>query len=162
MSAEAVEAAPQEPVCKFAEGCHRVVACEPGCGERGPAGVLRADATLVGRAASAGMFLAGLIANSQLATVGSPNRLPEDLFPEDDPDTVRRVWERALAVGLHAGRRSASPALYRDEMDRMSAALLEAGYRAMGRSVARSRRLVASELTHPADAEAGSSRPTPV
>lgn len=120
--------------------------------------VLRADAVLVGRAVSAGMFLAGLIANAELATVGSPDKLPEDLFPEDDPDTVRRVWERALAVGLHAGRRSASPALYRDEMDRMSALCAEAGYRAMGRSVARSRRLVASELTHPADAEQGGSR----
>lgn len=123
-----------------------------------PVDVLSADAVLVGRAASAGMFLAGLIANSQLATVGSPDKLPEDLFPEDDPDTVRRVWERALVVGLHAGRRSSSPALYRDEMDRMSAALVEAGYRAMGRSVARSRRLVAPELRHPADGEAGRAR----
>jgi hypothetical protein len=25
-------AAPAEPVCKFEEGCHRVVACDPGCG----------------------------------------------------------------------------------------------------------------------------------
>lgn len=127
-----------------------------------PLDVLGADAVLVGRAASAGMFLAGLIANGQLATVGSPDRLPQDLFPDVDPDVVQRIWQRALAVGLHAGRRSSSPALYRDELDRVSAALMEAGYRAMGRSVARSRRLVASELTHPADAEAGSSRPTPV
>jgi len=127
-----------------------------------PVDVLGVDAVLVGRAASAGMFLAGLIANSELATVGSPDKLPQDLFPDVDSDVVQQIWERALAVGLHAGRRSASPALYRDEMDRMSAALMEAGYRAMGRSVARSRRLVASESMHPADAEQGQSRPTAV
>ncbi|MBE4790267.1 ParB N-terminal domain-containing protein [Streptomyces caniscabiei] len=30
-------AAPAEPVCKFEEGCHRVVPCEPGCGVPWPA-----------------------------------------------------------------------------------------------------------------------------
>jgi len=127
-----------------------------------PVDVLRTDAVLVGRAASAGMFLAGLIANAQLATVGSPDKLPQDLFPDVDPEVAQEIFQRGLVVGLHAGRRSASPALYRDEMDRMSALCAEAGYLAMGRSVARSRRLVASELTHPADGEAGSSRPTAV
>jgi hypothetical protein len=63
MSAEAPEVVVQGPVCKFAEGCHRVVACDPGCGSAGASlEVLRADAVFVGRAASAGMFLAGLIA----------------------------------------------------------------------------------------------------
>lgn len=140
MSAEAVEAAAQE------DGL----------------GALCVDAVLAGRAASAGMFLAGLIANAQLATVGSPDRLPQDLEPDVDPKVVQRIFQRGVAVGLHAGRRSASPALYRDEMDRLSAALMEAGYRAMGRSVARSRALVAPELTHPVDGEQGPDRPTPV
>jgi hypothetical protein len=66
--------------------------------------VLRADAVLVGRAASAGMFLAGLIADGQLATVGSPDKLPADLFPDVDPAVVDAIWKRALAVGLHPGR----------------------------------------------------------
>lgn len=127
-----------------------------------PFDVLRADAVLAGRAASAGMFLAGLIANAQLATVGSPDKLPQDLFPDVDPEVVSGIWQRALAVGMHAGRASAAPRLYRDQMDRYAALFAEAGYLAMGRSVARSRALVAPELTHPGDDEVGRSRPTAV
>lgn len=125
-------------------------------------GVLRADAVLAGRAASAGMFLAGLIANAELATVGSPERLPADLFPDVDPAVVDAIWQRALAVGLHAGRVSAAPRLYRDQMDRYAAAFAEAGFHAMGRSVARSRALVAPELTHPADGDGPRDRSTAV
>lgn len=124
--------------------------------------VLRADAVLVGRAASAGMFLAGLIADGQLATVGSPTKLPADLFPDVDPAVVDAIWQRALAVGLHAGRVSAAPRLHRDQMDRIAGQFAEVGYVAMGRAVARSRALVAPELKHPADAEAGRDRPSPV
>ncbi|MEV8248036.1 hypothetical protein AB0R01_30335 [Streptomyces rochei] len=114
---------------------------------------MRADAVLAGRAMSAGEFLAGLIANAELETVGRPDRLARDLWPDVDPVVVQAIWDRALAVGLHAGRRSSSPRLFRDEMARVSAALSEAGYHAMAGLVARSRRLVASE--HPADGEAG-------
>jgi hypothetical protein len=124
--------------------------------------VLRADAVLVGRAASAGMFLAGLIADGQLATVGSPTKLPADLFPDVDPEVVDAIWKRALAVGLHAGRVSAAPRLHRDQMDRIADQFAEVGYVAMGRAVARSRALVAPELRHPADGEAGRDRPTAV
>jgi hypothetical protein len=124
--------------------------------------VLRADAVFVGRAASAGMFLAGMIADGQLATVGSPTKLPADLFPDVDPEVVDAIWKRALAVGLHAGRVSAAPRLHRDQMDRIADQFAEVGYAAMGRAVARSRALVAPELRHPADGEAGRDRPTAV
>jgi len=45
------------------------------------------------------------------------------------------------------------PSLYRDEMDRIAGVLADAGFHAMGGSVARSRRLVAPEVPHPADGE---------
>jgi len=44
------------------------------------------------------------------------------------------------------------PRLHRDEMDRIAGQFEEAGFHAMGGSVARSRRLVAPE-SHPADGE---------
>ena len=114
---------------------------------------MRTDAVLGGRAVSSGEFLAGLIANAQLATVARPDKLAQDLFPEVDPVVVQQIWDRALAVGLHAGRRSVRPSLYRDEMDRIAGVLADAGFHAMGGSVARSRRLVAPEVPHPADGE---------
>lgn len=120
--------------------------------------VLRADAVYVGRASSSGEFLAGLIVNGQLHTAGRPERLPADLFPEVDPEVVQRIWDRALAVGLYAGRVSAAPRLYRDQMARHAAELEAVGWEAMGRAVDRSRRLVAPELTHPADGESGAVR----
>lgn len=111
----------------------------------------RTDAVLVGRASSAAVFLTGLLVNSELETVGRPDRLPADLFPDVDPAVVERIWQRALAVGLHAGRVSAAPRLFRDQMVRVQGLFEAAGFAAMGRAVSRSRRLVAP---HPADGEA--------
>ncbi|WP_086560967.1 hypothetical protein [Streptomyces africanus] len=120
---------------------------------------MQTDAVLAGRAMSSGAFLAGLIANGQLETVGRPEKLAVDLFPDVDPAVVQEIWDRALAVGLHAGRRSASPRLYRDEMDRIAGALEGAAFHAMGQSVQRSRRLVAPEVgVHPADGETARER----
>ncbi|MFF0009547.1 hypothetical protein ACFYQT_39835 [Streptomyces tibetensis] len=155
MSSEVTEETVQGPVCKFQEGCHRVVPCVPGCGASGPAfAVMSTDAVLTGRAMSSGEFLAGLIANGQLETVGRPDKLPQDLEPDVDPVVVQRIWDRALAVGLHAGRRSVSPERYRDEMDRIAGLYERAGFEAMGGTVSRSRRLVAPEPgVHPADGE---------
>ena len=117
---------------------------------------MRTDAVLTGRAMSAAEFLAGLIVNGQLATVGRPDKLPQDLEPDVDPAVVQRIWQRGLAVGLHAGRRYGSPEKYRDEMDRIAGELRDAGFHAMGGTVARSRRLVAPERgVHPADGEQG-------
>lgn len=117
--------------------------------------VARQDAMLCGRASSSGEFLAGLILNGQLETVGRPDRLPADLFPHVDPAVVQAIWDRALAVGLHAGRVSASPRLYRDQMLRVQGELEAVGFEAMARLVGRSRRLVAS---HPADGETARAR----
>ncbi|KPC68305.1 hypothetical protein ADL27_57180 [Streptomyces sp. NRRL F-6602] len=117
---------------------------------------MRTDAVLGGRAMSSGAFLAGLIANGELETAGRPEKLPRDLWPDVDPVVVQEIWDRALAVGLHAGRRSSSPRMFRDEMARVSAKLSEAGFHAMAGLVGRSRRLVAPEgVPHPADGEAG-------
>lgn len=115
----------------------------------------QADAVLVRRNMSSAVFLAGLIANSQLETVGRPEKLPQDLFPHVDPDVVQAIWDRALAVGLHAGRVSAAPRLYRDQMLRVQAELEAVGFEAMARLVGRSRRLVAP---HPADGETARER----
>jgi hypothetical protein len=121
--------------------------------ERAEFETMRVDAVLAGRAMSSGEFLAGLIAEALVETVGRPDKLAADLFPDVDPVVVQRVWDRALAVGLCAGRRSVSPRLYRDEMARIEGALAEAGFHAMAGLVARSRRLVAPEVPHPADGE---------
>jgi hypothetical protein len=115
---------------------------------------MRTDAVLGGRAMSSGEFLAGLIADGQLETVGRPDKLPADLFPEVDPAVVQTIWDRALAVGLYAGRVSAAPRLYRDQMLRVQDEFAAAGFHAMGGLVGRSRRLVAPEQqVHPADGE---------
>ncbi|MEU8469628.1 hypothetical protein AB0F30_17170 [Streptomyces sp. NPDC029006] len=105
--------------------------------------VMSTDAVLTGRAMSSGQFLAGLVANAQLETVGRPEKLPADLFPGVDAVVVQRVWDRALAVGFHAGRVSAAPRLFRDQMDRVAGVFEEAGFQAMTGSVRRSRGLVA-------------------
>jgi hypothetical protein len=115
----------------------------------------RTDAALVGRASSAAVFLTGLLVNSELETVGRPDRLPADLFPGEDPAVVQAIWNRALAVGLHAGRVSAAPRLFRDQMARVQGLFEAAGFAAMARAVSRSRRLVAP---HPADGEGARGR----
>lgn len=117
--------------------------------------VMLRDAVLGGRAMSSGQFLAGLVANGQLETVGRPDKLARDMFPGVDPETVQAVWDRALAVGFHAGRTSAAPRLFRDQMERIGDAFTKAGFHAMGGMVARSRRLVAPESAHPADSDTG-------
>ena len=128
---------------------------EPAVDASGAWEVSRQDAMLCGRAASSGEFLAGLILTGQLETVGRPDRLPQDLFPHVDPDVVQAIWDRALAVGLHAGRVSAAPRLYRDQMLRVQGEFAEVGWHAMARMVGRSRRLVAP---HPADGETARER----
>jgi hypothetical protein len=122
---------------------------EPAADDAGEAAAfqsMRTDAVLTGRAMSSGQFLAGLIATAELETVGRPARLPADLFPEfpdADPALVQAVWDRGLAVGLHAGRLSAAPRLFRDQMDRVAGEFEAAGFNAMAGSVRRSRALVA-------------------
>ncbi|MFF1298105.1 MULTISPECIES: hypothetical protein [unclassified Streptomyces] len=94
-----------------------------------------ADAVLAARAAAAGEHLAGLIAAAQLDTVGTPRKLATDLFPDDDPETVARVWARALAVGVRAGQLMGTPRFYRDKLATLRGQLEDAGYAAMGRTM---------------------------
>ncbi|MFF6866730.1 hypothetical protein [Streptomyces ardesiacus] len=117
---------------------------------------MQTDAVLAGRAMSSGQFIAGLIANAELETVGRPEKLARDLWPDADPVVVQEVWDRALAVGFHAGRVSAAPRMFRDQLERVAGVFAAAGFHAMGGLVSRSRRLVAPEGTsHPADGETG-------
>jgi len=55
------------------------------------------------------------------------------------------VWDRALAVGLYAGRVSVAPRFRRDELTRLQGELDAAGFVVMGRLVGRSRALVAPD-----------------
>jgi hypothetical protein len=129
---------------------------EPGqAGANGTGGVdgtARTDAVLNGRNAAAAVRIAGLIAAGELDTVGTPRKLPMDEFPDDDPEVVRRVWERALVVGVRAGQLMAAPRFYRDKLDRLQGELAAAGFEAMGRAVGRAREAVPG---HPADSEDG-------
>ena len=115
--------------------------------------VMRTDAVLTGRAMSSGEYLAGLIARAELETVGTPARLPADLFPDVDPVVVQQVWDRALAVGVQAGRAYWAPRLHPDELEASRARLAEAGFHAIGGMVGRSGRLVVRARQHPGDGE---------
>jgi len=110
----------------------------------------RQDAALAGQAMSLGVFLAGLIANAQLQTVGRPDKLPQDLWPHVPPEVAAEIFQRGVAVGLHAGRTSDNAYLFRDQMARTQAEFKAIGFTAMARLVRRSRRLVSR---HPADGE---------
>lgn len=99
--------------------------------------VAAVDAVLDARNAAAAVRLAGIIADAQLDTVGSPRQLARDLFPEFDPEVVQAVWDRALAVGVRAGQLMGAPRFYRDKLSRLQGELEAAGFAAMGRSSAR-------------------------
>ena len=70
-----------------------------------------ADGVLSGQLMSAAVFLAGLLANGLLETVGRPDKLPQDLFPGPDPEVTQSSFQLGVAVGLYAGRvsRDTSP-----------------------------------------------------
>jgi hypothetical protein len=114
------------------------------------------DFVLAGRAVSTGAHIAGLIAAAQLDTVGTPRKLPADLFPGVDPAVVQEIWDRALVVGVRAGQLMTAPRFNRDRLARLQGELAEAGHAAMGGMVGRSR-VVAERAPewHPADDEIG-------
>lgn len=126
----------------------------PAAGHDQAVDVSYADGVLSGQLMGSAVFLAGLLANGLLEAVGRPDKLPQDLFPSD-PEVAQSSFQLGLAVGLHAGKVSASPRLYRDQLDRAQEQLRQIGFEAMGRMVGRSRRLVAP---HPADGEMGRER----
>lgn len=114
------------------------------------------DFVLAGRAVSTGAHIAGLILAAQLDTVGTPRKLPMDLFPGVDPAVVQEIWDRALVVGVRAGQLMGSPRFSRDKLARLQGELVEAGHAAMGGMVGRS--LAVAQRApewHPADGEDG-------
>lgn len=109
------------------------------------------DQALTRRATTSGDWIAGLIAYAMLDTAGTPTNLPHLTFPDDDPDTVTRVWQAALAVGFRAGRLDAAPRFHRDTLARHQAALADAGYTAMAALGQQTLTLLPPPPQHPAD-----------
>lgn len=96
--------------------------------------VARVDAVLAARIDSAAEYIAGLIADAMLDTVGSVRQLPHDEFPDDDPEVVARVFRRGLVVGMRAQEFKRSPFFYRDTLRRLQGELEAAGFAAMAGS----------------------------
>jgi len=115
-----------------------------------------ADFVCGGRNASTAQHIAGLLNAGQLETVGTPRKLPMDLFPDVDPAVVQEIWDRACVVAWRAAQYAAAPRFYRDELTRLQGQLRDAGFEAMGAMVGRSLRLVAAD--HPADADSVAER----
>lgn len=113
------------------------------------------DQALADVCQTSGDYLAGLIAAGTLEAAAAPRQLPEALFADHDPATVRAVWNAALAVGYRAGQLSVRPSWTPDALNRLRTALTDAGYTAMAAKTARSARL--HPPRHPADHE----NPTP-
>uniref|UniRef100_UPI0005BE1A16 hypothetical protein n=1 Tax=Streptomyces sp. NRRL WC-3725 TaxID=1463933 RepID=UPI0005BE1A16 len=109
------------------------------------------DRALAARCQSSGDHIAGLLAYGHLAAAGTVTKLPTALFPDWPADMVQAVWDAALPVGFQAGKLSVRPTWTRDALDRLRAALDDAGYTAMGGLVARS--ATVHPPRHPADGE---------
>ncbi|MEU6925489.1 hypothetical protein [Streptomyces sp. NPDC046631] len=109
------------------------------------------DQALANRCQSSGDYLAGLLAAGTLEAAGTPRKLPELLFPDYGPEIVRAVWEAALPVGYQAGKLAGQPKWTPAALDRLRAALYDAGYTAMGNLAARS--AAVHPPRHPADHE---------
>jgi len=122
-----------------------------------PAADPAVDSVLAARAVSDGEHIAGLILAAQLDTVGTPRKLPMDLFPHPDPEVqalVLEAWSRALVVGVRAGKLMSAPRFYRDKLATLQRQLEEAGHAAMAGVVARP--LAVAERApewHPVDGE---------
>ncbi|WP_435606563.1 hypothetical protein [Streptomyces ardesiacus] len=117
---------------------------------------MQTDAVLAGRAMSSGEYLAGVLMAGELDTVGCPEKLARDLWPDQDPVLIQAVWERAVVVGYRAAQVAGDDRGQGERLHVLQGRLSDAGFHAMAGSVARSRRLVAPEGTsHPADGEAG-------
>lgn len=114
------------------------------------------DMVLSGRAVSTGAHIAGLILAAQLDTVGTPRKLPRDLFAGADPELVQEIWDRAMVVGVRAGQLMGAPRFNRDRLARLQGQLVEAGHQAMGGMVGRSLSVaVRAPEWHPVDDEVG-------
>lgn len=116
------------------------------------------DFVLAGRAVSTGAHIAGLIAAAQLDTVGTPRKLPMDLFPGVDPGVVQEIWDRAMVVGVRAGQLMGAPRFNRDKLARLQAEFVKAGHAAMGGMVGQPLSVAEMLPAHPADDEDGRER----
>ncbi|MFC9497678.1 hypothetical protein [Streptomyces sp. NPDC056982] len=109
------------------------------------------DMVLGGRTTATAYHLAGLISAAMLDTVGTPRKLPRDLFPDVDPAVVQEIWDRSAAVHFRAGQMSGAPRFNRDKLARLQGQLAEAGFAAMAGQVQRTLSIAVRE--HPADEE---------
>jgi len=89
------------------------------------------DAALAGRLSGSAAVLAGLLAAAALDEAGQPNRLSRFLFPDLDPEAVRRVWDAGLVVGYRAGLLAGRPRWDADALAAAREALETAGWEAM-------------------------------
>ena len=110
------------------------------------------DQALADRCQTSGDYLAGLIAAGTLEAAGAPRKLPEVLFADYDPAVVREIWDAALAVGYRAGKLAGQPRWTPDALNRLRAAMQDAGYNAMAAKAGRSASI--HPPRHPADDEA--------
>ncbi|MFD7980156.1 hypothetical protein [Streptomyces sp. NPDC059071] len=111
------------------------------------------DQALAARAESSAEYLAGILAAAELDVVGQPAKLPELLFPDLDPDVVRRVWDTALVVGYRLRKLAEHPRWDDAALCRLKTELAGAGYGAMAQLTERS-----LNTAHPGDAEATTAR----
>lgn len=108
-----------------------------------------ADPALHARNLRSASVIAGILDAGLLNHVGLPDKLPNALFPDVDPDAVQAIWNMALGVGIWAGKAMLRPQWRPEDLDRFQRALDDVGYHAMARSVA-----VAAQCgrtAHPAD-----------
>ncbi|MFB7313019.1 hypothetical protein [Streptomyces sp. NPDC056192] len=110
-----------------------------------------ADQVLAERCQTSGDYLAGLLAAGTLEAAGAPRKLPEVLFADYDPSVVREIWDAALAVGYRAGKLAGQPRWTPDALNRLRAAMQDAGYNAMAAKAGRSASI--HPPRHPADDE---------
>lgn len=96
------------------------------------------DLVMTERCENLGEYLGGVIAAGTLDSVGRPDKLPELMFPDVDPEVVRRIWKAALPVGYRAGKLAGRPDWTAEGLGKLRAALADAGYWGMARLVSRS------------------------
>ncbi|MER6844761.1 hypothetical protein [Streptomyces platensis] len=98
--------------------------------------VAAVDAQLHGRNLRSAAVIAGILDAGLLDHVGQPSKLPTALFPDVDEDTVQAIYNLGVAVGIRGGKVLLRPQWDPTTLDRFRDALDQAGYQAMGSSVA--------------------------
>lgn len=120
-------------------------------GEQAEFETSRADLVLAGRATLTAEYLRGLYVAGLLSVVGTPKRLPQEVFPDDDPVVVQAVHDRGVAIGLHMALALQNPGRYREQVARTRRELGEAAYVAMAGALGPV--LATAVDPHPADGE---------